>query len=316
MRKKIDMKKKIGCKTFDEGYDEFILNCKVRNLRPTTIKHYDDIVNHIWYKFIDYKTPISGINHQTIQRFVLFCKERMNENDTTINTNLIAMRAIMYYYMRLGYTEEFKVSLIKADRAITETYSEDEIKILLKRPNLDKCNFVECRNWVIVKFLLATGCRIRTLVNIKIKDVDFANQLISYTHTKNRKAQIVPMSNSIKKVLIEYLNYRGADSEDDLMFVNAYGTPLKTDLLSHNLCTYNRRRGIMKTGVHRWRHTFAKMWILKGGDVFKLQRMLGHSSMDVVKNYVNMFTNDLQEDFNEFNPLEQIIESNRYVKMR
>jgi integrase/recombinase XerD len=97
MRKKIDMKKNKEIKTFDEGYDEFILNCKVRNLGPATIKHYNDIVNHTWYKFIDYKTPTNDITHQTIQQFILFCKEKMNENDTTINTNVRAMRTILYY---------------------------------------------------------------------------------------------------------------------------------------------------------------------------------------------------------------------------
>jgi len=60
--------------------------------------------------------------------------------------------------------------------------------------------------------------------------------------------------------------------------------------LSNNLRDYNLSRGIMKTGVHRWRHTFAKKWILAGGDIFRLQKILGHSSLDVVKEYVDMFT--------------------------
>ena len=64
----------------------------------------------------------------------------------------------------------------------------------------------------------------------------------------------------------------------------------------------------MKTGVHRWRYTFAKKWILSGGDIFRLQKMLGHSSMEIVKNYVNMFTDDLQRDFDTFNPLETMAE--------
>lgn len=72
----------------------------------------------------------------------------------------------------------------------------------------------------------------------------------------------------------------------------------------------------MKTGLHRFRHTFAKKWINSGGDIFRLQKILGHSSLDVVRNYVNMFTNDLQDNFNTFSPLENIITDKKFIKIR
>jgi integrase/recombinase XerD len=318
MRKKIEMRKKNDLKTFEEGYSEFINYCKIRNLREATIKHYNDIVKYVIYKFLEKDTVTKNITNKTVEEFILFCKEKMNQNDVTVNTNLRAFRAILYYFMRLNYTEEFKISEIKVNRDIIETYTDAEINILLEKPNLNKCNYIQYRNWCICNFLLSTGCRVRTLANIRIKDLDFENQLISYFHTKNRRQQIVPMSNSLKKVLLEYLQYRRFEKEEDLLFVNAYGNPLKTDLLAQNLCNYNRKRGVMKTGIHRWRHTFAKKWILNGGDIFRLQKILGHSSMDIVKNYVEMFTNDLQKDFNTFNPLEQMTQGNakNHISMR
>lgn len=163
---------------------------------------------------------------------------------------------------------------------------------------------------------MATGCRARTLANLRIKDLDFDNQLITYTWTKNRKQQIVPMSNTLKKVLIEYLQYREGKPED-YVFINAYGGYLKVDILSHNIAKYNKKRGVMRTGVHRFRHTFAKNWIVNGGDIFKLQKMLGHSSINMVKNYVDMFTDDLQQDFNIYNPLEKLQSNNKkFMKLR
>ncbi|WP_080755398.1 tyrosine-type recombinase/integrase [Clostridium tyrobutyricum] len=53
---------------------------------------------------------------------------------------------------------------------------------------------------------MATGCRVRTLANLRIKDLDFDNQLITYLWTKNRKQQIVPMSNTLKKYLLNICN--------------------------------------------------------------------------------------------------------------
>ena len=60
-----------------------------------------------------------------------------------------------------------------------------------------------------------------------------------------------------------------------------------------------------------FRHLFAKTWILNGGDIFRLQKLLGHSSMDIVREYVNMFNNDMQRDYNSFNPLETLAKNNR-----
>jgi integrase/recombinase XerD len=244
----------------------------------------------------------------------MFLRSEMNENDTTVNTNIVGIRVILYYFMKLGYLEKFKISKMKANKEIIETYSEAEIDILLKKPNLNKCTFIEYRNWVIINFFLGTGCRMATLINITLQDIDFENQLIIYRHTKNRKQQIIPMSNSLKKYLLEYLEFRKINSQDDYLFVNAYGEKLRNCLLSQNLCEYNRARGVIKTGVHRWRHTFSKLWILKGGDIFRLQKILGHSDLEMIKNYVTMFTNDLQMDFDKFNPLEQL--TNRKEKMR
>lgn len=316
MRKKIQIKEKIKESiTFDRAYDEFVLDCKIRNLREATIKHYDDIVNHIWLKFIDYKTPVAEINKDTTNQFILFCRDNMNEKDITINTNIRAMRTILYFFMRKEYLEEFKISEIKIDKTPIETYSDEELIILLKKPNLKECNFIDYRNWTIINFLLATGCRVSTLVNLKIKDLDLYNDLIYYSHTKNRKEQVVPISKSLKGILVEYIERRRGE-KDEYLFPNAYGEKMTCDRVSHGIVEYNRKRGINKTGVHRLRHTFAKNWILNGGDIFRLQKILGHSSMEIVRNYVEMFTDDLKKDFDSFNPLEKFNVKKTSIKLR
>lgn len=314
MRKQIEMKKRVNSKTFDQGYDEFILNCKSRNLRPATIKHYDDCMKTI-YKFIQPKQLIKDINPSTVEQFKLFLNST-SQNDITMNTNIRAIRAILYYFMRCEYMDVFKIQEIRVTKEPKEIYLDSELKILLKKPNIHKCTFLEYRTWAIENFLIGTGCRASTLINLRIKDIDFENDLIKYSHNKNRRVQIVPLSITLKKVLIEYLQFRQGEDEEGYLFVNAYGEKCNVSQISHNVAVYNRNRGINKTGVHLFRHTFAMKYLANNGSVFKLQKLLGHSTLDVVKEYVNMQVEDLKVDYDSINPLEQLQTKRNHIGMR
>ena len=139
---------------------------------------------------------------------------------------------------------------------------------------------------------------------LKNKDIDFNSGTIKLCRTKNRKEQIIPMSMTLKNVLKEYVKYRKGES-DDYLFCNVNGIRFSENGLKLAIRKYNKKRGVSKTSVHLFRHTFAKKWILNGGDVFRLQKILGHSSMEMVREYVNMFSDDLSRDFDTFNPLEE-----------
>jgi len=187
--------------------------------------------------------------------------------------------------------------------------------LLLKKPNPKQCSFTEFRNWVIINYLLGTGNRASTVVNIKIGDVDFSGESIILKKTKNRRQQVIPLSKTLSITIKEYLKFRQGGDEDYL-FCNAYGERLTVASLQHAIYCYNRARGVMKTSLHLFRHTFAKKWILNGGDIFRLQKLLGHSSFNMVREYVNMFENDLKQNFNEFNPLERFAHKEKHVSMR
>ncbi len=290
--------------TFAEAYEGFRLNCITRNLRDATITHYDDTLRTI-YKFIDANMEVKNIDKSVVNEFILGCKNELQIKDITLNTYLRGLRTILYYFMEKEYMETFHITLTKYDKDIIQTYSNTELKVLLKKPVMSKCNFMEYRNWVIVNFLLSVGCRCNSLVNIKIADVDFDNNVVYLNTTKSRKPLIIPLSSTINKVLKEYVKVRKGKNEDYL-FCNAYGNKIKPQNLNANIRSYNRNRKIETTGLHRFRHTFAKNWILNGGDILKLQKLLGHSDLETVKIYVEMFTNDLQKDFDKYNPLENI----------
>lgn len=303
MKKKLTMKRSKDI-TFKEGFDEYMDNCKARNLRQGTINHYNDSIKTI-YKFIDGDTLIKNMNVDTVNKFIIDCKDKLDINDVTLHTYTRDLKTLMYYFMRCDYIPTFKITLTKVDRKAVETYTDLELKKLLVKPDLKKCSFTEYKSWVLINFMLSTGVRLNSFINIKIKDLDFDNEVVYVNVTKSRKALIIPLNRTIVKILREYLRIRQHESDEDYLFCSAYGKQMNKKSVSGNLQKYNNDRGITRTGIHRYRHTFAKKWILAGGSVVTLQKILGHSSLSITECYINMLVEDLKKDIDKFNILEQ-----------
>lgn len=300
---KITMSKKSNL-SIQEAFDLFIRKCKIKNLTDLSISSYEKKMVH-FYEFIDKSEPITAITKDTVDDYILWLRENTEANDITINSYLRSVRAFLYFCMEDRYIPTFKIQLIKAEKKIKETYTDDELVRLLEKPNVDNCSFSCYKTWVFENYLLGTGNRISTALDLHIGDINFQSGVIILRKTKNRKQQIIPLSATLAEILQGYLQIRGGEA-DDYVFCNEYGEQASCRTYQQLVRRYNRKRGVEKTSCHTFRHTFAKNWILNSGDMFRLQKILGHSDLTVTKEYVNMFGQDLQMDFEKFNPLDNL----------
>ena len=74
---------------------------------------------------------------------------------------------------------------------------------------------------------------------------------------------------------------------------------MKRDILYRHIAHYNKSRGVNSVGVHKFRHTFAKQWIVNGGSVVALSKILGHSNIGITDNYINMLVDDIKKNVDE-----------------
>ena len=95
------------------------------------------------------------------------------------------------------------------------------------------------------------------------------------------------------------------------MFRNIYGQQLVKTTCYRMLAVYNKNRGVETTGIHRFRHTFAKQWILNGGSVVSLSKILGHSNLNITQNYLNLLVTDLAKQVDEVNLLDKFAAKKR-----
>ena len=300
--KKLKMKATKGL-TFEEGCNKYLDYCRQRNLREGTINHYRQSYTQ-FYKFFDPDAPIEEIDEDAYKRYVLHLRSTL-KNDISINSYLRDFITTMHYLMDEQYIHHFKMQSIKVDKNHIETYNEQELQLLLKKPNLKKCSFTEYQCWVMTNFLFSTAVRQRSLMNIKVKDIDFDNNVVYVNVTKNRKPLIVPLNQTMVNILIEYLKYRQHKSDEDYLFCNVFGQQLVKSTCYHKLYEYNKKRGVETTGIHRYRHTFAKQWILNGGNVVSLSKLLGHTSLDITQNYINLLVSDVAKQIDEINVLDK-----------
>jgi len=286
-----------------------------KGLAERTVKYYNCAIQ----RFISFMEKddfrIDDITQDDIMNFTISLRKR-DMKTASINSFLTGFRAFINYCISNFSLEKVEVKLVKQERTIKETYSEDELKVLLKKPNIKKCEFCDYRNWVIINYLLSTGNRLSTVINVKICDLDLKRQTVILRHTKNKTQQIIPLSTTMCRILLEYLSYRGGN-DDSYLFCTVKEEQFTTEGFYSTIKRYNNRLGIKKTSIHMFRHTYAKMFIMAGGDAFRLQQFLGHSDMTITRNYVNMFGTDLQLNYDMYNPLEQISHNQKdNIKMR
>ena len=299
---KLKMKATRGL-TFEEGCNKYLEYCRQRNLRQGTINHYRQSYVQ-FFKFFEPSTPIEEIDEDAYKRYVLYLRSTLN-NDVSINSYLRDFITTMHYLMNEGYIQSYKMQAIKVDKSHIETYNEQELQLLLKKPNIKKCSFIEYQAWVMTNFLFSTAVRQRSLMYIKVKDIDFDNNVVYVNVTKNRKPLIVPLNQTMVNILREYLKYRNHKSDDDYLFCNVFGQQLVKSTCYHMLYEYNKRRGVETTGIHRYRHTFAKQWILSGGNVVSLSQLLGHSTLEITQNYIHLLVSDVAKQVEEINVLDK-----------
>ncbi len=295
--------------SFEAVLDEFQTQNRIKNLSVHTVKSYQSNIKPFQNFLANHAiSNMEDITKKDFDKFILWLQET-RDNASTINSYLRAARALLYFAMNNNYMQPFKVNLIKDERKIKEVYNDaDILKLIAKPKNIKKCSFSEYRNWVLANYFVETGNRLSTVINIKVADVDLHSSMVILRATKNKRQMYYPVSNKLMPILQEYIKTWGLKGEDYL-FPNFEREQLSRNAIRKAVTSYNQARGVDITSIHCFRHTFAKNFVLTNGDSLILQRLLGHSSLTVTQNYVNLFDDEIGKDFERHSILERLTQN-------
>jgi integrase/recombinase XerD len=182
---------------------------------------------------------------------------------------------------------------LKEPKTVMPTYTEQQIRRLVAwTPRARRRT--ERRLHLNVLFLLDTGCRISEALNLRVSDIDMENLLVKLDG-KGRKERVVPFSFELRKAIFRYCR-DFKRREHDLLFGSRDETYLRRRNISRDVRLLCNKLGFTPPArtVHAFRHTFAVNYLRRGGSVFHLQKVLGHSTLEMTRRYANLVTADLQ----------------------
>ena len=286
---------------FEDVFHIFEASQNAKGVSETTLNNYKYNLKNI-SKYLDVRKPFEDVTKRDIEQMVAGMRGAGLAHNS-IATYVRNLKTFYNWCKAEGFPS-IDFPSIRERETVKETYTDAELERLLRRPTGD-CDFGEYRSWVLVNFFMNSGCRSATVRHIQNKDVDFGSMTVVFRHNKNGRIQTIPLCSLMASILKEYMKIRGGPAEAYL-FCNTYGEMLTEDALRHAIRRYNQSRGVESTSIHKFRHTFARKYLIDcGGNAFTLQKLMGHSTLNMTKHYCRVFDTDIAKDYDILSPLAQ-----------
>jgi site-specific recombinase XerD len=166
------------------------------------------------------------------------------------------------------------------------------------------------RDHTIILTLLDTAMRVSELCHLKPDDVWLEDGILKVMG-KGNKERLIPIGKHVQRLLWRYINrYRPepAGPNCNFLFLTRQGTPLTKDRVEKIITYYGKKAGIsgVRCSPHTFRHTAAIKFLRNGGDVFSLQKMLGHASLDMTRRYCELANIDVKRAHTTASPVDNL----------
>jgi len=248
----------------------------ISNVSPRTIEWYKQSLN-----WLDTESPTEN----QLKDLVI----RMREKGLKATACNCRVRAVNAYLKWSG--SPLRAPRMKEPQFILPTFTAPQIKCLVKWKTQSFCGR---RLHLLALIMLDTGCRISEALALRVQDCDLDNLLFTLTG-KGAKQRKVPFSFELRKVLYRY-THEFCPHSHMLLLGTTDRTQLDRHVMARDMRKLCRSLGFDPPArtLHAFRHTFAVNYLRRGGSVFHLQKVLGHSSLEMTRRYANLMTEDLQ----------------------
>lgn len=294
--------------TWEQAVRLFLLRCKSGNLSPHTQELYTirlDLFRR-WLASNDNPTP-SAVGHNHLRAFLEACKARGNK-PATVDVVFRILRTFWTFLHRDGLilvNPMDKVERPRREKKFIKPMTEAELRLILEQ--IDTKDLLGLRDHALTLFLADSGLRISEALAIKLSDIDWSGNTV-VVFGKGRRERRIAFGQTARRAVQLWIQRRGACESSDYLWVNRYGRQMLRRNYQQRLKQYTKDAGIAaeRLSPHALRHFFALQFLKNGGDAMTLQKLLGHSTLEMVRNYVNMTDDDAIAKHRLASPLDKL----------
>jgi len=283
----------------ENAIQDFTLSRKAKNCSPRTIEWYEYHLGRIsdWLKKTGVFIP-EQITSRTIREFLSDIGSQ-NYSSSYIHGYARILRTFTRFLFKEGYiTEEIVFDMPKLKHSRQRVYSIEEIKQILAACKTK-------RDAAFIMFMVDSGVRLSELLALNWEDVNIKNGIVRIDDGKGGKYRTVVVGIETRRTLIKY-NSEIKSSGIEPLFQTISGSRLTESGLRSWLNRLSKKAGVHIT-PHALRRTFATIAATSGMDLFRLQALMGHSSLAMTREYVQNLDKDLIHAHQEHSPLNFIL---------
>lgn len=292
--------------TIFQAQQAFLIEQQIRGNSPKTVLYYENC----FYVFNSFNGDLDLNDFKIchLQRYYFYLKGRDVKLSTiTIQSYIRALRSFLTWcyqeeYILTNLSEKFK--LPKAKRHTIDILTTNEILRLLKCFNLN--DFIGLRNFCICMLMLDSGLRLHEVVCLKISSLHIAEGYILVVG-KGNKERFVPLGLNSKKFLLKYISNFKKTNSNATLFIKDDFKPIQDTTVKQLFRKLKVHSDIPRLRPHLLRHTFATSYLENGGDIYSLQVILGHTSLEMVKRYVHTIPSKIASEYTKFSPLDNMM---------
>ncbi len=294
-----------------EAINKFYRRCVAMNMSENTIVNY----RYQFKALADYFSTknivrMENVTPDDVRGYLAHMRVKGYAPDT-IKDRYVGLSALFNFLCEDGLLVNNPVKAVKRPKLPkipARTFTATEIQKILGFFNEGSFTFL--RNKLIVYTLFGTGIRKAELLGITVFSLHLDEQYMTIIGKGNKQRQ-VPLSQQLTKLLRKYLEKRievllHNAIETPVLLISKYGKPLTNGGLQEVFRKLKDGTGIRgrRCSPHTFRHSFAKNFLLNGGNLFALQEILGHEDISTTRIYVEYNQKEMSEQMNNFSPLE------------
>ena len=217
------------------------------------------------------------------------------ENKRTLNRKLSSINAFFAFCHKQDFVhEKIKIPMAKVPKNLPKYVSNEEI---LDGINLiDRSTLMGLRDYALILFLYASGCRISEALSVQRADI--VEGWLKIRFAKGEKERVVPLAPVATQALERYLEEQEMSSP--YIWLNYRGDPLS------RISAYKIVKKYLGVSPHVLRHSFASSLIIGGADLRVVQELLGHASLETTQIYTHIQKQNLADTMNAYHPLKGV----------